>query len=86
MDISALEARLTALEEALRRKESRGRRRGYTNQRGAAEYLGYSREYLRILNLQGKGPRRTPDGKYSYDDLDTFARGGITAQSESMGE
>ena len=76
MDVSTLEARLTALEEALRRRESRGRHKGYTNQRGAAEYLGCSREYLRILHLQGKGPQRTPDGKYSYDDLDAFARGG----------
>ena len=79
MDVSTLEARLAALEEALQRRESRGRHKGYTNQRGAAEYLGCSREYLRILHLQGKGPRRTPDGKYSYDDLDAFALRGAPA-------
>ncbi len=74
MDISSLEARLNALEEALRRRQP-ARRKGYTNQRGAAEYIGRSREYLRRLHLQGKGPKRNPDGSYNFDDLDAFKRG-----------
>ena len=48
-------------------------RRGRVNQRGAADYLGRSREWLRKLELRGEGPRRAPDGTYSYDDLDAFA-------------
>jgi len=47
--------------------------RGHTNQRGAAAYLGRSREYLRVLHLHGNGPRRAADGSYSFDDLDAFA-------------
>jgi hypothetical protein len=73
MNVLQLEARLAALEEALRRRERPARGRGYVSQRGAAEYLGRSREYLRRLHLEGKGPKRNPDGSYSYDDLDAFA-------------
>lgn len=76
MNVSQLEARLTALEEALRRREAAPRpRKGYTNQRGAAEYIGRSREYLRRLRKEGKGPPCTPDGRYSYDGLDAYLRG-----------
>jgi hypothetical protein len=76
MDVSRLEARLTALEEALRRRDrSPGRRKGFTNQRGAAEYIGRSREWLRIRRLRGEGPPCTPDGRYSYESLDAFMRG-----------
>jgi len=55
-------------------EESAGRtKRGRTNQRGAAQYLGKSREWLRKLHLRGEGPHRAPDGTYSFDDLDAFS-------------
>jgi hypothetical protein len=63
------------LRERVKRLEvTSGRtKRGRTNQRGAAEYLGKSREWLRQMHLRGKGPHRAPDGSYSFDDLDAFA-------------
>ena len=64
-ELNDLRARVQRLE----RKSNRGR----TNQRGAAAYLGRSREYLRTLHLRGQGPRRAPDGTYTFDDLDAFA-------------
>jgi len=66
---------LTRLRERVEQLERRHARtnRGRTNQRGAAQYLGRSREYLRQLHLRGEGPRRAADGSYSYDDLDAFA-------------
>jgi hypothetical protein len=70
-EIQSLKERVTALEWD-RRKTSRGR----VNQRAAAAYLSRSREYLRKLHLQSKGPRRGADGTYSYDDLDAFAAAG----------
>jgi hypothetical protein len=55
-------------------EESAGRtKRGRTNQLGAAQYLGKSREWLRKLHLRGEGPHRAPDGTYSFDDLDAFS-------------
>jgi hypothetical protein len=48
-------------------------KRGHTNQIGAASYLGKSREWLRQRERRGDGPRRNPDGSYSYDDLDAFS-------------
>jgi hypothetical protein len=70
-EIDELRRRVKRLEEAAGRT-----RRGRTNQRGAALYLGKSREWLRQLHLRGEGPRRAPDGSYSYDDLDSFAERG----------
>jgi hypothetical protein len=71
----SLLSKLTDLNERVERLENDRRRttRGRTNQRGAADYLGRSREYLRTLHLRGEGPRRAPDGTYSFDDLDAFA-------------
>jgi hypothetical protein len=70
MNVSALEARLTALEEALRRREkSPGRRKGFTNQRGAAEYLGCSREHL---------PHSPPTGQRSEADPRRQIRRAVT--------
>jgi hypothetical protein len=57
--------------ESLHTKTNRGR----CNQRGAADYLGKSREWLRQLHLRGEGPHRAADGSYSYDDLDAFSEG-----------
>ena len=68
-------AELDDLRERVRRlEETAGRsKRGRTNQRGAAAYLGRSREWLRQLHLRGEGPHRAQDGSYSFDDLDVFA-------------
>jgi hypothetical protein len=69
VEIENLKTRVARLEGAQRAN------RGRTNQRGAADYLGRSREWLRKLHLQGKGPRRGADGSYSYEDLDAFIEG-----------
>jgi hypothetical protein len=73
-EIANLKDRVARLEESARRTN-----RGRTNQRGAADYLGKSREWLRQLHLRGGGPRRGADGSYSYDDLDAFAEGDFSA-------
>src|SRR5262245_53917608 len=70
-EIDDLRERVKRLEESADRT-----RRGRTNQRGAAQYLGKSREWLRQLHLRGEGPRRAADGTYSFDDLDNFAERG----------
>jgi hypothetical protein len=67
-EIDDLRERVKKLEESAGRTK-----RGRVNQRGAAQYLGRSREWLRKLELRGEGPRRWPDGSYSYDDLDAFS-------------
>jgi hypothetical protein len=66
-EIADLRRRLERLERAPHKST-----RGSTSQAGAAAYLGRSREWLRLLNARGEGPRRGPDGRYSYDDLDAF--------------
>jgi hypothetical protein len=71
-DIDDLRQRVEKLEAVARRTK-----RGRTNQRGAAEYLGKSREWLRQLHLRGEGPHRAPDGTYSFDDLDSFSEKGV---------
>lgn len=72
-----IQSELSDLRERVKRLESCQTRtnRGRTNQRGAADYLGKSREYLRQLHLRGKGPRRAADGTYAFDDLDAFSEG-----------
>jgi hypothetical protein len=72
--IAELKERIEALERASR-KTTRGR----TNQRGAAEYLGKSVEWLRLRHNRGQGPPRGDDGSYSYDDLDKYAEKGVAA-------
>jgi hypothetical protein len=71
----SLLSKFNALSERVERLENDRRRttRGRTNQRGAADYLGCSREHLRQLHLRGEGPRRAADGSYAYDDLDAHA-------------
>jgi hypothetical protein len=73
------QSELNDLRERVKRLESVQSRtsRGRTNQRGAAEYLGKSREWLRQRHLRGDGPHRAADGTYSYDDLDAFAEQNI---------
>jgi hypothetical protein len=73
--MSQVQSEINDLRERVRRLEESARRtrRGRTNQRGAAAYLGRSREFLRQLHLRGDGPRRAADGSYSFDDLDAFA-------------
>jgi hypothetical protein len=72
-----IQSELHDLRERVKRLESSQSRtnRGRTNQRGAAEYLGKSREWLRQLHLRGEGPHRAADGSYSFDDLDAFSEG-----------
>jgi len=65
-EIEELRERVEKLENAVRRT-----RRGRTNQRGAAEYLGKSREWLRQRHLRGEGPVRDPD-----DNLDAYSEKG----------
>jgi hypothetical protein len=65
------------LERVKKLEQSAGRsKRGRVNQRLAAAYLGRSREWLRKLHLDGKGPPRAADGTYTYDDLDAFSEKG----------
>jgi hypothetical protein len=76
----SLQSEIDSLKERVARLEGNRRTsRGRTNQRGAADYLGRSREWLRQLHLRGEGPRRGADGSYSYDDLDAFAESGATS-------
>jgi len=70
-EIEELRERVEKLENAVRRT-----RRGRTNQRGAAEYLGKSREWLRQRHLRGEGPVRDPDGTYTYDNFDAYSEKG----------
>jgi hypothetical protein len=72
-EIDDLRKRVEALERARPRTK-----RGSTKQKGAAEYIGRSREYLRQLELSGKGPQRNVDGTYPYDVLDAFLERGAT--------
>lgn len=73
-----IHSQLTELRERVQRLERRPSKRGSCTQRKAADYLGKSREFLRQLHLQGKGPRRNPDGTYSYDNLDAYLEQGAT--------
>jgi hypothetical protein len=76
----SLQSEIDSLKERVARLEGNRRtNRGRTNQRGAADYLSRSREWLRQLHLRGEGPKRGADGSYSYDDLDAFAESGATA-------
>jgi len=69
----SLEERIEKLEHEIRRLARAGTsRRGYTNQAGAARYLGRSREYLRRLHKLGRGPERAKDKTYSFASLDRF--------------
>jgi hypothetical protein len=71
-EIKDLRDRVERLERDKRRTT-----RGSTNQKGAAAYIGKSREYLRQLERRGEGPPRNPDGTYSYDNLDRFQEKGV---------
>ena len=68
-----IRSELNDLRHRLERLERTRTNRGRTNRRGAAAYLGRSREFLRQLHLRGEGPRRAADGSYTYDDLDAYA-------------
>ena len=71
MDTSeTIEARLRRLEQSFRHIATR--HKGFAKHGQAAAYLGISRETLRQLNLAGKGPPRTEDGRYRFSDLDNF--------------
>jgi hypothetical protein len=68
--MSNIEKRVAALEEAVRRLETKNR--GYLTQSAAAEYLGRSKEYLREHDANGTGPARMPNGQYALRDLDDW--------------
>jgi hypothetical protein len=70
--MSELEKRVAALEEAVRRIETRNR--GYLTQAKAAEYIGRSKEFLRERHALGIGPARMPNGQYAIRDLDEWMR------------
>jgi hypothetical protein len=68
---------LEDLRERLERLEARSPKpRGRTGMRGAAEYIGRSKEWLRLQHLRGQGPPRMRVGarcwSYGYDDLDMW--------------
>jgi hypothetical protein len=69
-DIHKLEKRIAALEEAVRRIETKNR--GYLTQAKAAEYIGRSKEFLRERHASGTGPARMPNGQYAIRDLDEW--------------
>jgi hypothetical protein len=63
MDFTKIEARLIAVEQALRQMSRAALQpRGRTNLRGAAQYLGVCDESLRERHKQGRGPRRAKNG------------------------
>ena len=71
--MSDISHELSALRERLARLErGQHRRQRSTKQKGAAEYIGRSREYLRQRYLKGKNPRRNADGSYDYSALDDY--------------
>ena len=78
---SELLSELRELRSRLARLERRVRRRHY-NQKGAAEYLGRSEEWLRREHAAGRGPKRSRRGRYwdyRVEDLDEYASGGDAA-------
>jgi hypothetical protein len=80
MDTGALEARLRKLEQNFQHLVTRSRHKGFAKHGEAAEYLGISREKLRTLNKEGRGPPRTEDGRYPYEGLDLFNMGSAKRQ------
>jgi hypothetical protein len=65
---------LEELRDRVAQLEQKQSRRGVTNMRGAAEYLHRSREWLRQQNLRGTGPKRLPNGNYTYAALDEYLK------------
>jgi hypothetical protein len=68
----SLQSEIAALRERVERLERVPSKRGFCNQRVAAQYLGVSRETLRQMRLRGEGPVMNHDGTFSYDRLDDF--------------
>ena len=74
-----IHSQLTELRERVQRLERRPSKRGSCTQRKAASTTSAAAAVLyRQLHLQGKGPRRNPDGTYSYDNLDAYLEQGAT--------
>jgi hypothetical protein len=63
---------LEELSQRVTRLERQRTKRGVTNQKGAAEYINRSTEWLRQMERRGIGPLRYPNGDYPYDGLDEF--------------
>jgi hypothetical protein len=71
--MSDLQSEVRELRERVAQLERRQLRpRRSTNQKGACEYLGRSREWLRQRLRAGIGPRQNPDGSFDYAALDEF--------------
>jgi hypothetical protein len=70
---SDLQSEVQNLRERVAHLERRQhRRQRVTNQKGAAEYINKSPEWLRQQNLKGTGPRRNPNGTYDFAALDKY--------------
>jgi hypothetical protein len=65
-EVQALRERVTQLERRQRRPQR------VTNQKGAAAYINKSPEWLRQAALKGTGPKRLPNGDYTFEALDEF--------------
>jgi hypothetical protein len=68
----SVQSEIADLRERVARLERVRTKRGYCNKKKAAEYLDWSRETLRKLELRGEAPPMNPDGTYSYDELDEY--------------
>ena len=69
--VEDLRARLTQLEPRIIRLKRQQPRRKRLNQKESAEYIGKSRETLRLASLSGRIKRRA-DGDYDIDALDEY--------------
>ena len=73
---------LNELRDRLRRLEdAASKHQKHFNQSQAARHLGRSKEWLRILHLQKRGPKHSRIGRYynyRLEELEAFANKGIT--------
>jgi hypothetical protein len=71
--MSDLQSEVRELRERVAQLERRQhRRQRVTNQKGAAEYINKSAEWMRLAHLKGTGPKRLPNGDYEFSALDEF--------------
>ena len=73
-----LRVRLTRLEQAANKRQQ------HFNQVQAARHLNRSREWLRRLHVEKRGPKHTKRGKfydYILEHLEAFTNEGITEDS-----
>jgi hypothetical protein len=79
--LDELRQRLERLERA-----TRPARRGFLNQKQAAEYLGRSDEWLRLEHAAKRGPKRRRIGArgwgYAIRDLDAYLEGDLESEED----